>query len=103
MSSSSANNLVEILEDEEQDGGDWSLLPPSKMASSWAWKYFNLYDVDVHIDKAGFAHCSKCNDSVKYGGSTSKLTNHFFYKHREIYDQMNSSGLKAWQVLCMVT
>ena len=78
------------------DGG-WSLLTPPKDVKSWVWQYFKRYNTDHHVDKKGFVHCTVCFKSIKYEKSTSKLQNHLFHSHRELYDsnirkQSQSSG-----------
>ena len=54
-----------------------------KVKTSWVWEYFSSATKEKH------PICSICATEINYGASksTSKLKNHVFHQHRDIYDK----------------
>ena len=54
--------------------------------SSWVWEYFSTDAKDK------YPICNICSIEVNYGQSksTSKLSNHIFHQHRDVYDNYQS-------------
>ena len=55
--------------------------------SSWVWEYFSTDAKDK------YPICNICSIEVNYGQSksTSKLSNHIFHQHRDVYDNYQSN------------
>ena len=56
------------------------------------WSYYELYHPNHHPEKQNLAHCTLCQTDISIKGrSTTGLTKHLRYKHREEYESMNDN------------
>ena len=66
--------------------------PRGKIATFWT--LYKLYDPTHHPDLQNFAHCILCHASISTKGrTTTGLTKHLQYKHREEYEKMNERSV----------
>ena len=85
--------------------GDTENIPTAKATSAYHlikprgkiatfWTLYNLYDPTHHPDLQNFAHCILCHASISTKGrTTTGLTKHLQYKHREEYEKMNERSV----------
>ena len=56
------------------------------------WSYYELYHPNHHPEKQNLAHCTLCQTDISIKGrTTTGLTKHLRYKHREEYESMNDN------------
>lgn len=75
-------------------------------AKSWVWEHFSVYNPTLHPEKIEMAKCDKCEEDVKYCGSSGKLIRHIKRHHNDIFrvyetkkekiDQISKGALDGW-------
>ena len=56
------------------------------------WSYYKLDHPNHHPEKQNLAHCTLCQTDTSFKGrTTTGLTKHLQYKHREEYESMNDN------------